>query len=141
MDTIGSAPREGRTEHVQIREVGTVGGNAGPAAGYSAPEHDDAPARRLSRPFLPAWLLTGALLAVGVLWLGGAFETIMWSDSYAMSSSAGNSGAENPPWVVMLRNLGQSASLLLVVGLMSASALLVVQGALRSREPRAAVDR
>lgn len=137
MDTMGSAPRENRAEHVQIRELGAVGGDFGAAAPYPAPESDGAPARRRSRPFLPAWLFTGALLAVGVLWLVGAFETVMWSDSYAMSSSTGNSVPENPPWTVLLRNLGQSASLLLVVGLLSASALLVVQGALRSRDSAA----
>lgn len=142
MDTTGSAPRERWNEHVQIREVGAPG--HGPDR---TPEEDDAAARlsprpKLNKSFRAAWVLSALMIGVGLLWIGGAFETAtQMSYSGSNYSPTGEYlGPDLPPLTTQLRNLGYSAQSLLTVGLTSATALLIVQGALRSRDNRA-VDR
>lgn len=139
MDTTGSAPRERWNEHVQIREVGAA--DHGP--GRTLEEDDGAagpastgPAR--NKAFRAAWVLSALMIGVGLLGIGGAFEAATQT-SYSGSSYSPSGeylGPDLPPLTVQLRNLGYSAQSLLMVGLTSASALLIVQGALRSRDLR-----
>lgn len=126
------------TNGVQIREVG---GPSGSAPEYSPVEVGAAEGRetpRRFRPFQAAWILTGVLLAIGLLGIGGVFENAtMASYSYGMAIDPATGQPKPPslpPLSVQLRNLGAAAPMMLQTGAGSAAALLIIRGLRRSRE-------
>ncbi|MBP3037846.1 hypothetical protein J2M53_16530 [Arthrobacter sp. zg-ZUI100] len=143
MDTSGSAPRERWNEHVQIREVGAA--DHGPDRLLEEDDVATGPAAsrpKLNKSFRAAWVLSALMIGIGLLWIGGAFEAATQT-SYSGSNYSPTGeylGPDLPPLTTQLRNLGYIAQSLLTVGLTSATALLIVQGVLRSRAA-AAVDR
>lgn len=142
MDTNRSAPRENWNEHVQIREVGAP--DHGPDHLFEEVEATAGPSSRpkLNKSFRAAWVLNAVMIGIGLLWIGGAFEaaTQMSYSGSNYSPTGEYLGPDLPPLTTQLRNLGYIAQSLLTVGLTSATALLIVQGAMRSRDVRA-VDR
>lgn len=139
-------PRQGWNDSVRIREVG------GPPGGEKerfAPEADDGAAGieirppRRSRPFQAAWILTGILIGIGLLWIGGAFESATtFGYSYSVDPETGQQiPPDMPPLTVQLRNIGYAAPTMLQTGVASAAALLILQGLRRAREHQPAPDR
>lgn len=132
--------RQGRSDGVHIREVG---GPPGEAAG-STLKPDAGPARppqprHRPKPFRAAWIFTGILLGVGVLWAGGAFDAGPIPPSYATTVSVDPATGvpvmpDPPPLTALLRNLDFISPIVLLTGLVSTAALLITQGAVRSRE-------
>ncbi|WP_341395633.1 hypothetical protein [Arthrobacter sp. G119Y2] len=126
-----------RSDGVYIREVrDPAGGEAG------SPLEDNARAAGLLRPqprrkpFRAAWILTGILIGIGLLWMGGAFETVPipgWAPNVDPETGMPVK-PDLPPLTVQLQNLASIAPAALLTGLASAAALLITQGALRSRE-------
>ena len=143
--------RQAWSDSVHIREVG---GPAETDQGYSSeaspPESGPAagitprPPRR-DRPFRAAWILTGIMLGIGLLGIGGAFEDSR--SSYAFTHTVDpDTGRviepEQPPLAVQMRNLGYTSPMMFQTGLASASALLIIRGLRKSRAASAsAADR
>lgn len=134
-------PEQGWTDSVQIREVGGPPGREQerfpvPSGGAAGPESRP---QRPSRAFRGAWILTGVLLAIGLLGIGGAFENATTQSNYGSTVTfdpkTGRSvPPELPPLTVQLRNMGYAAPMMLQTGLASAAALLIIRGLRRSRE-------
>ncbi|WAP51557.1 hypothetical protein OL239_17500 [Arthrobacter sp. ATA002] len=137
-----AAPRRDWSEGVQIRETGGPNPGSGqyseaearPGAGGAA--GTDSRERRHQQPFRAAWILTGILIGIGLLWLGGALEDPM-ANSYGMTTFDPETGRqvepERPPLAIQLRNFGYLAPQMLQTGLASAAALLIIRGVRKSR--------
>ena len=137
----------GWSDGVQIREVGAPAGSEHDYPGEAFPPEDGgAPGsysrpRRRNSPFLAAWILTGILIGVGFLWMGGVLENSS-QVNYAYTGSVDPATGlpvqpESRPLEVQLRNLGFIAPFTLLIGLASAAALLALQGILKAQPLRA----
>lgn len=133
--------RHAWSDNVHIREVGgpaqrDQGNSAEASPSESGPATGANPPRRRDKPFRAAWILTGIMLGIGLLWIGGAFEDSR--SPYAYTSTVDPKTGEviepeEPPLAVQMRNLGYASPLLFQTGLASASALLIIGGLLKSR--------
>lgn len=127
------------SDSVHIREVGDPPGGVGgsPTEADARSADPSRPAHR-HRPFRAAWIFTGILLGVGLLWAGGVFDTgpaAGYATTVSVDPATGMPVEPDlPPLSVLLQNLASIAPVILLTGLASAAALLITQGALRSRE-------
>ena len=139
---MGARGYEDHTEPVRIRETG-AGHDAGDYDGgrYDGGYYDGVapgpvgatgrPAGLLRKPFLAAWLVTGALIGLGLVWLAGGLETPSYNYAYNSGLTVDGQPVEQPG--MLRRNLAQIAPMCLLQGLVGAVALLIVQGCLKSR--------
>lgn len=133
--------RQAWSDKVHIREVGGPAetdqgysseaslSESGPVAGINPPQRRD-------KPFRAAWILTGIMLGIGLLGIGGAFEDSTSSFAYAHTVDPETGRVvepEQPPLAVQLRNLGYTSPMMFQTGLASASALLIIRGLRKSR--------
>lgn len=143
MDNSGRAGSwQGHSDNVHIREVGAPTGREPAYPGEAFPpeaatQNNISRPQRRNSPFLAAWILTGILIAVGFLWMGGALEdgsTATYGYTVSMDPATGLPvEPESRPLEAQLRNLGFIAPFMLLIGLASAAALLALQGVRKSQ--------
>lgn len=139
--------RYGWSDDVRIREVGAPAESRHGYAADAFPQQggvqdDSSRPQRRNRPFLPAWIFTGVLIGIGFLWIGGVLEDgsppnygymVTVDPATGMPLQTQMPVQTKVPPLEMLRNLGYVAPFMLLIGVASASALLVIQGARKTR--------